>query len=139
MIIKFTLGPEATTPTRSYKGDAGWDLYSVKSLRIEPYESVNVETDVYIALPDGFFGRITARSSTISKHGLLIVEGIIDNGWRGPLTIRAFNPFKQSVWIQEKTRLAQLLIHRIHEVRWELVKELPPSERGKKGFGSSGQ
>ena len=73
---------DPTKPNRAYKGDAGWDLYCSRTQIVEPNSLVDVHTDIRVALPEHFYGRIVTRSSTMRVHGLVVSEGIIDNGWR---------------------------------------------------------
>jgi len=137
MKMQFTAGIGATKPTKSYAGDAGWDLYASDSVVVKPGEQKLVPTGISVALPAGFFGRIVARSSTASR-GLQVLEGIIDNGWRGELFINVYNISDKPVSIVKIDRVAQLLIHEIHPIEWSICADLPSSERGTKGFGSTG-
>lgn len=138
MRILFTLEEGAKVPAQGYSGDAGWDLYTLENFSVPPGALINTRTGIRIAMDEGYFGRITARSSTI-KTGLVVLEGIIDNGWRGELLIRVYNIGLTTIDIRKGTRLAQLIVHTIHPAQWVLCKNLPKSTRGNKGFGSSGQ
>jgi dUTP pyrophosphatase len=127
-------------PTKAYPGDAGWDLYVSRDVVIPAYSFTDIHTDIAIALPEGLWGRITGRSSTLRKYGLLVNEGIIDNGYRGELFIGVFNLINHDRFIPAGTRLAQLILHwLVEDLQWEPTIVLPPSQRQDKGFGSSGQ
>ena len=129
-------------PTKVYPGDAGWDLYVSRDVVVPAYSFVDVHTDIAIAMPEGVWGRITGRSSTLRKYMLLVNEGIIDNGYRGELFIGVFNLTNHDRFIPVGTRIAQILFHRLVEkwgLQWEPTMVLPPSQRQDKGFGSSGQ
>jgi dUTP pyrophosphatase len=128
------------TPKRTYDGDAGWDLVVAVDLVIPAGEQVDVPCGVAVALPEWAFGRITGRSSTLRKRGLLINEGIIDAGYRGELFALARNMTGEDVVVSAGDRLAQLIIH-TNDSRGVIPVELdglPPSDRGTAGFGSTG-
>lgn len=139
--IYFTLGKggDPQVPTRGYEGDAGWDLYVSETKVVPANQLVDLRTHIHVALPRGYYGRITTRSSTFRRHGLVVSEGIIDNGWRGELAIAVWNPGNHDVPVMVGDRLAQLLIHRIHDFKWVETETLPVSERGGRGFGSTGR
>lgn len=131
--------PDAQAPTRAYAGDAGWDLYVDEDAEIPPRSAVDLPLGVAVAIPDGYYGRIVGRSSTHRKHGLHVVEGIIDAGYRGPLFANAWNPSGETKLIERGQRIAQLILTRVPAEEYVLVDQLPESERGTRGFGSSGK
>ena len=141
------LRPEAVVPENAYNGDAGLDLIAVEDVIINIGERGDVRTGLAMAMPTGFYGRLVGRSSAIRKKGLLIVEGIIDQGFRGELLCHAWAvgpasvvPFKSGVVrIQAGESVAQLIVSPIPNVYVHEVDELPASERGDRGFGSSGR
>ena len=127
-------------PTKAYSNDTGWDLYVSRDTIIPAHSFIDIHTDIAIAMPEGLWGRITGRSSTLRKYGLLVNEGIIDNGYRGELFIGVFNLTNRDRFIPAGTRLAQLIFHwLIEDLQWEPTMVLPPSQRQDKGFGSSGR
>ena len=127
-------------PTKAYPGDTGWDLYVSRDVVIPARSFTDIPTNIAIAMPEGLWGRITGRSSTLRKYGLLVNEGIVDNGYRGELFIGVFNLTNHDRFIPAGTRLAQLIFHRlIEDLQWEPTMVLPPSQRQDRGFGSSGQ
>lgn len=138
VIIQVKYGPTGCRPERSYPGDAGDDLYVSENVVVPPLSSFDVPTDISVKLPDGFFGRIIGRSSTMRRHGLVVLEGVIDNGFTGSLFVCVFNPKSEPVVITAGQRLAQFILHPIVETRYQEVQELPKTERGDSGFGSSG-
>jgi dUTP pyrophosphatase len=143
MRIYFQLLPgegSPRVPTKAYPGDAGWDLYVSRDVVVPAHSFIDIHTDIAIAMPEGLWGRITGRSSTLRKYGLLVNEGIIDNGYRGELFIGMFNLTDHDRFIPTGTRVAQLIFHwLIEDLQWEPTMVLPPSQRQDKGFGSSGQ
>lgn len=135
------LTQDGKLPTKAYDNeDAGYDLYVSRYSVINPGETVDVSTSIAIELPFGYYGRLVGRSSTLRKRGLIVNEGIIDNGYRGELFICLHNVNNEQVTVHPGERIAQLIVHRIDSLGWEVeeVTQLSQSERGKKGFGSSG-
>ena len=131
-------GPNALVPTRTHRGDAGFDLYVAEDTCVEPNSFRDVETQLKVALPDGYWGRIVGRSSTVRRRQLLVVEGIIDQGYRGPLFFGVQNLSSHSIPVQAGERLAQLILNRIITVDWQEVEYLERTDRGERGFGSTG-
>jgi dUTP pyrophosphatase len=129
----------------AYPGDCGLDLVAAEDTVIYEGQTANIACGVSVALPLGTFGWIVARSSTWTKHGLMVIPGIIDSGWRGELRTLVYRPPqpRTNEWehkIPVGTRLAQLIIlpNLMDQVKLVAVDSLPPSERGTRGFGSSG-
>lgn len=132
------LAEDARVPTRAYDDDAGWDLYASESVEIPVGGFVDVPCGIAIAVPEGFFGRITSRSSTFRKRKLDVREGVLDAGYRGPLFAGVHNESRANQVIEKGERVAQLLIHEVPATTWVVVDQLPESNRGVSGFGSSG-
>ena len=135
--LRFTRADDCfKVPCRAYPGDAGYDLFLTKTATLRPGLH-RLSTGVSVAFPAGYYGRLTGRSSTLLRHGGLVVEGILDNGYRGELFVNfwALEPTK----VVRGDRLAQLLVHRLESVNWHEVDSLKDSERGVQGFGSSGK
>lgn len=132
------LDKRAKAPTKQYSGDAGYDLYVSQTVVLEPQSFADVHTGIAIKLPEGYFARITGRSSTVRTKKLQCQEGIIDNGYTGELFIGVWNLNGHRVTVNEGERIAQLIPQLIVPMYWMQVKELPPSDRGRHGFGSTG-
>jgi dUTP pyrophosphatase len=130
--------PDALIPSFAYPGDAGMDLAVVEHVILGPGEAADLATGLRIELPVGYWARITGRSSTLRRRGLLINEGIIDNGYRGDLYIYAKNLNGHDAIINPGDRLAQLILEEVIAPQIKVVDELAPSHRGESGFGSSG-
>lgn len=138
--IQFTKDSEdVPEPSRGYPGDAGWDLVSTGDVTVPARSQADVPTGIRVALPQGFWAQIITRSSTFRKHQLHVIEAVIDNGYRGELFIQVVNPMPYDTMISKGTRLAQVILHRIYDMRWVEVEKLPNSERGNNGFGSTGK
>jgi dUTP pyrophosphatase len=139
--IDFELGEGAKAPFKKHTGDAGWDLFVSRPCDIAPGETVDVHTDIRISMPPYLYARITGRSSSLRKHGLLVNEGIIDNGYTGELFVCVHNMTDKVFHVERGMRLAQVLFHYIEDVRWAQVNEIKPvpGKRGNDGFGSTGE
>jgi dUTP pyrophosphatase len=107
---------------------------------IEPSTFVDVPLGVAIKVPEGTWGLLTARSSTLRKHGLMVAQGVIDCGYTGPLFAGVWNMADKPVKIEPGMRLVQyiLMTNASLDVDAQEVAELPKTDRGASGFGSSG-
>ena len=129
-------------PERAHAGDAGVDLRATIDVTLKPGERATVPTGIAIAIPEGYAGLVQPRSGLAAKHGLGVVNapGLIDSGYRGEIKVIAINldpsdPFG----ILRGDKIAQLVIYPVPDTTWRAVEELPPSDRGGSGFGSTGR
>jgi dUTP pyrophosphatase len=129
--------------SRAHSGDAGFDLaYSgTEPLHIGLMATVMVPTGVRIQLPDGYYAVITGRSSTFSKRNLLVPLSIIDHGFRGELFAVCRNLGYMQQIVMPGERIAQLIPMRLEApmLEWHQVEQLDDSDRGERGFGSTGR
>jgi dUTP pyrophosphatase len=135
------LDPGAPLPSYAHPGDAGLDLTAAIDVVVGPGERAMVPTGVAIAIPDGHAGLVLPRSGLASRAGLTLANspGLIDAGYRGEVTCAVVNLDREhAVSIARGDRIAQLVIVPIAVVQVEWMEELPPSERGEGGFGSTG-
>ena len=134
------ISPRAKIPMQAYAHDAGWDLHVLDSVDVAPGGGMDVRTGIHVAMPPGYYGRIVGRSSAMRKKGVMVMEGIIDAGFRGELFSYVYNPqLTEIVRLAEGESVAQLIISPIPRVYWHERTELENSERGEAGFGSSGR
>ena len=130
----------AKLPTKAYPGDAGYDLFADISDFIELYpgKKTLISTGCSFAIPEGYYGRIADRSSVAWKHGCHVLAGVIDSLYRDEVKIVLIN-FSDSVFtINPGDKIAQLIVTKIYTGDLVEVNELNNTERGKGGFGSSG-
>lgn len=137
-VIGFRLRTLGCHPTKAYEGDAGWDLYVAERTLLEPFIPTDVSCGFDIELPPGFWVRITGRSSTIRKHRVLVNDAVIDAGYRGPMFACMTLIGQKPLVLEPGWRLAQMIPHRIETVDWEPIKQMTVTDRGSRGFGSSG-
>jgi dUTP pyrophosphatase len=134
------LRPDAVVPGRAYAGDAGLDLAACERVELEPGERATVGTGLAVAIPEGYAGYVQPRSGLAARHGITIVNtpGLVDSGYRGELRVVLLNTDRRERFVVEPgMRIAQLVVVPIPEVDPVVVDELPESERGVRGFGSS--
>jgi dUTP pyrophosphatase len=134
------LRENAVVPVRAYTGDAGLDLAACERVELAPGERAVVGTGLAVAIPDGYAGYVQPRSGLAAKHGISMVNtpGLVDSGYRGELKVILLNTDRRETFVVEAgMRIAQLVVLRVPEVDPVVVDELPASERGVRGFGSS--
>lgn len=132
------LKEEAQNPVRGYPGDACKDLFATKETVIEARKHGEVDLGIAVEIPYGYEMTFRARSS-FGKKGIQIHPGTIDAGYRGPLSVFVYNHTDKDYVIEKGDKVVQVAIRPIMDVSFEEVKELTESERGEKGFGSSGK
>jgi dUTP pyrophosphatase len=136
------LDSELPLPRFAKPGDAGVDLYARIDLVLAPGERALMPTGIAIALPPGFAAFIHPRSGLAIRDGLSMVNapGTIDASYRGEIQVILVNmDIKNSISIARGDRIAQLVIQRVENVNIVPVSQLPGTERGAGGFGSTGK
>ena len=134
------LHADAVVPQRAYTGDAGLDLASCERVELGPGERALVGTGLAVAIPEGYAGFVQPRSGLAARHGLTVVNspGLVDSGYRGELRVVLLNTDRTEPFVVEPgMRIAQLVVLPVPELELVEVDELPASERGVRGFGSS--
>lgn len=125
--------------TDPHTGDAGADLTSIEKVTIPARGSAVVGVGLTLAyICPGYWFRIEGRSGLGFKHGIFPHYGIIDNGYRGDLGVKLYNNGDKDVTIKKGDRVAQLIVYKMHPVAFGWAEDIIESERGEKGFGSSG-
>lgn len=147
------LAPGAIAPKIAKPGDAAADLFAYSFVNqnddevlltdtqealIRPHRSVRICTGVHLVLPPGFRAVIHGRSGLAFRSYIDVGAGLIDNAYVGSLNAILFNHGEESFKVKKGDRIAQVSIERYWEPVFELVTELPTTERGMSGFGSTG-
>jgi dUTP pyrophosphatase len=133
--------PLAPVPRYALEGDAGADLATMIGVRLAPGERALLPTGIAIALPAGYAGFVHPRSGLAIRAGLGLVNapGTIDAGYRGEIKVIVINHDRDNpIELRQGDRIAQLVIQRVEQARFETVEELPDSVRGTGGHGSTG-
>lgn len=142
LLIK-KINSDAILPIRATSSSAGLDLCACieKDIKINPGETVKVNTGVAIALPDNTVGLIFGRSGLGIKFGIAPANavGVIDSDYRGELIVGLHNFSSQVYEVKNKERIAQLVVVPIEIPKLILKDELPETNRGENGFGSTGR
>ena len=134
------LRQDAVVPARAYDGDAGLDLSACERVELGPGERATVPTGLAVAIPEGYAGYVQPRSGLAAKHGISIVNtpGLVDSGYRGELKVILLNTDAAERFVVEPgMRIAQLVVVPVPGIHLVEVEDLPGSERGVRGFGSS--
>ena len=134
------LHPDAVMPERAYAGDAGLDLAACERHELGPGERALVGIGLAVAIPEGYAGFVQPRSGLAARHGLTVVNspGLIDEGYRGEIRVVLLNTDAREPFVVEPgMRIAQLVVLPVPELDPVEVDELPESDRGVRGFGSS--
>ena len=138
-ILKFKkLSKNATTPVRSSPYSAGLDLFSAEYKIIEPRDRARIRTDIAIKLPPGTYGRIAPRSGLAANHFIGVGGGVIDRDFIGGIECILFNHQNNPFQVTKGMRISQLIIEKISYPELLEVDVLEETERGGKGFGSTG-
>jgi dUTP pyrophosphatase len=135
------LDKDLPLPEQAHSSDAGVDLYSRVNLTLKPGERALIPTGIALSIPVGFAGFVQPRSGLALRHGLSLVNtpGLIDPHYRGEIGVIMVNLDKNNSFeIKKGMKIAQLVFQRVAEPVWEEVQDLDATERGEKGFGSTG-
>ena len=124
-------------PRLAHEDDVGYDLFCAEDITLQPGDRYDVSMGIAIAMPPIMYGRITGRSSSVRK-GLLVHEGIIDPGYRGPLFAYTTNIGNIAIHIHQGDRIAQLIFAAALRPGIQESATLPLSSRGIAGLGSTG-
>jgi len=123
-------------------GSAGYDLvYVGEDTKLEPMEARALETGLYIAMPENMEAQIRSRSGLAINHNITVLNspGTIDSDYRGEIKVILMNFSKKQYEVKKGTRIAQMIFMTIPNIQLQIVEgELPSTQRGSRGFGSSG-
>lgn len=139
-ILVKQLDPDLPLPRHATGGDAGVDLYARETGTIWPGERKLVPTGIAVAVPSGYVGLIAPRSGLAIKYGISLVNspGVLDSGYRGEIQAVMVNGGDEAFDYKRGDRIAQLVVVPYAHQQFEVVEDLPDSDRGEGGFGSTG-
>lgn len=136
------LHPHAILPAYQTVHSAAMDIAACldQPVTLQPMERRVIPTGIAFVLPPGYEVQIRARSGLSLKHGITMANGIgtIDADYRGEVGVIAINLGTEPFTIEHGMRIAQMVVARYETADWQLVEELPATERGEGGFGSTG-
>lgn len=136
--MKVKLDPGAFVPERAHDADAGYDLRSPITDRLYAGQAIVIDTGVHVAIPAGYAGFLKSKSGLNVKHDI-VGEGVIDSGYTGSIRVKLYNHGAESYMIEKGDKISQLVILPIYTPDIELVSGLEETERGDRGFGSTGK
>lgn len=136
------LKENAVIPKKAYAYDAGWDLSAcidTGNVEIPVGKTVMIGTGFAMAIPEGYFGGIFARSGLSTKQGLRPANcvGVVDASFRNEVMVPLYNDSNEVRIVKNGDRIAQLIILPVYETNMEVVGELDDTDRGMGGFGST--
>ncbi len=134
------LDPDLPLPAYAHAGDAGLDLMAAATVTLAPGARALVPTGLAVAIPPGYAGFVLPRSGVALRCGVTVLNapGLIDAGYRGEIKVLLVNHDPAPVTLERGERIAQLVVQSVERAELTEVRELPPSERGGGGFGSTG-
>ena len=121
------------------EGDAGYDIFSNEDLTIEAKSAACVKTGFCMEMPKGYWFEIMPKSGIATKNHVSVHNGVIDNGYRGEVVILMYNHSNKDYGIKKGEKIAQGVLRKLEVLNLVKVDELSNSERGIKGFGSTGK
>ncbi len=139
LIIKVKkIDKKVELPSYLYDSDVGFDLRANESIKLFPGEQKEIKTGIIIEIPDGCVGLIRDRAGIVTKMGVHTAAGTFDPGFRGEVSIFLINLSEETRYIEQGMRIAQMIIIPVIKPKIIEVKELSDTQRGNKGFGSTG-
>ncbi len=130
-------------PSYATINSVGVDLKAFldKPMELKPLERKIIGTGIKLALPEGFEAQVRPRSGLAAKHGISILNspGTIDSDYRGEIGVILVNLSNQTFTVNRGDRIAQLVLAKYEKINWKIIKELPKTNRGFGGFGSTGE
>ena len=130
--------PYSEAPRQGKRSDAGYDLTSIQEYELDAGERQDFGTGIAVAIPEGYVGYIKPRSGLALRHGIDVLGGVIDSGYRGEIRVILLNTGTETFLVQAGDRIAQLVIQPVAHVEFIEVPFLETSVRGISGFGSTG-
>ncbi len=115
------------------------NLYAAERVVVEPGNIARIRSGVAVEIPEGHVGLCWDRSSLSMNHGIKVIAGVIDSGFRGELVMAVINLGKEEYTFEKGHKVMQMLIQKVENAEIKEVSELSESARGEKGFGSTGK
>lgn len=133
------IDPEAKVPKFSLEGDAAMDLYSAVQTVLPPGKRMSCPTGIAIKIPKGYVGLIWDKSGISHKFGIKTLGGVIDSNYTGQWLVGLVNLGKEDYKIEKGQKIAQVIFQKIEVPEIEEVESLEKTNRGGRGFGSTGK
>jgi len=141
-IMRLPHGEDLALPSYATPDSAGMDLLSAEDgdVTLAPGARAMIATGIAIALPSGYEAQVRPRSGLAAKHGVTVANspGTIDADYRGEIGVIVINHGEETFTVTRGMRIAQMVVAPVTQALWDEVPELPATERGAGGFGSTG-
>ena len=125
-------------PMKAYINSAGYDLFADESIEVLPNSRALISTGLKMQIPKGFYGQISPRSGIALRNGVVAFSGTVDSGYLGIVYVLLFNFSSKNFLVEKGNRIAQMIFKKCENVSFSFENLTFDSERGVKGFGSSG-
>lgn len=136
--MNIMLDEKALMPTRGHATDAGLDLLSPIDTVVPAKGSITIDTGVHIELPPNTAGFLKSKSGLNIKYGITS-EGVIDVGYTGSIAVKLYNYSNIDYAVSRGDKISQLVVMKIAIPTLDVVESFEKTERGDKGFGSTGK
>ena len=137
--MRVVLDTGAYMPTRAHEADAGLDLRTPFEVIIAPHGSAVIDTGVHMEIPLGCFGKIESKSGLNVNHNIVSCGGVIDSEYTGSICVKLYNLGHMAYRFPKGEKVAQIIIQPCILPELILTDKLDETDRGAKGFGSSGK
>lgn len=137
--MKVVLNDGARMPEKAHMADAGYDLRTPKRVVLRRGESVCIDTGVHIAIPDGWYGQLFSKSGLNVKYDIVSLGGTVDSGFTGSVVVKLYNLGDEDYVFEAGDKIVQIVFMPCGSFAMTQVDSLEDTERGDKGFGSSGR
>lgn len=131
--------PEAKLPSFAHPYDAGMDLFALEEVRVEPGAIARIRSGVAMEIPEGYVGLCWDKSGLSMSHGIKVLAGVIDSGFRGELVMGVINLGKEPYTFEKGHKVMQMLIQKVEHPEIVETDKLSETPRGEGGFGSTGK
>ncbi len=139
LYIDVKLDEGAKMPTKAHDTDAGFDLYTPYEFTVKAGDSATVKTGVHMVIPRGWCGLVVSKSGLNTKNDIK-TTGLVDSHYTGEIVIKVQNHGKDDYHFNKGDKVSQIVILPVPDmVILDEVEDLPFTERGDNGFGSSGR
>lgn len=137
--MKVVLDEGAYLPEKAHRADAGYDLKTPKRAVLRRHDRICIDTGVHIAIPDGWYGQLFSKSGLNVKHDIVSLGGTVDSGFTGSIVVKLYNFGSEDYVFEPGDKIVQIVFMPCGSFSMTQVDSLEATERGDKGFGSSGR
>ena len=137
--IEVLLDDAAYPPVRAHEEDAGMDLRTPYAVFIPAGGFVSIDTGVHMFIPNGYYGKLESKSGLNVKHQIVSHGGVIDSGYTGSIVAKLYNHSNKGYTFERGDKVIQIVIQKCELPTVKIVDDVPETDRGSDGFGSTGK